>query len=298
MYRKPRFHGADLPVDRLLGVGVRRLNCPPSAVWLCGLLLGRSRAERFAEAPVRLRQDKCLHLPVLMSRRKLEGGETVGWLDESDFKFGCPRCGKVTYHNAGFGGLLGNPKSSDYLYVVQQLGIVRCETPVTQSGCGYQFGVDPSALYCRCTCGRVSQWTAQELEKGPLYRCECSQIFYVDSSARSSVRFRCDRSGYEHFHLAEVGEGSLQTACGLFTPHDIARLSVPNFAGRLETAVLPRAHRPDAIAMIRDLVSRYSGGSSAIDEFRSGSFGLRRATYRRVIVTAAGLLAEEVIFES
>jgi hypothetical protein len=203
------------------------------------------------------------------------------------FKWACPRCGYKVYACP-----VSWPKKSMAEHLYKDMCVIRCESPVLGLGCGFLFGVDPFRVYCRCTCGHLTSYARGEFIGH--WICECGKPYTIQRFDDPLVHFSCGVPNHNHVYSVprNFDQERLETDCKTFSIGEVANLALPNFVDRLETAVLSivfeKQIQQAQMERLREI--------GHLADFRLS--GIRRASYRRVVVTNEGVLAEEIVLES
>ena len=244
--------------------------------------------------------------------RYLTGRNSAKFLE-----FQCPRCGNVEsylpdfFSTSGCGGTCGR--------------------------CSFQYGLHPESIYFRCICGigvrGIGIDSINPLEEFH-WRCDaCSGLMFVSEPSASICAYLCEESGCDSvynfsFNKAKnLIEGSFLCSCGrrirpplnrirqavnlkcpgcsqvwkvknedrLWCGHGLNRFK---FESRLLPNIIDRVEAPlVSTGMSNELAYRERLSVQTGQLERRLGAEPRRITYRRVIVTPQGVLAEELILE-
>lgn len=213
---------------------------------------------------------------------------TSSLIGDDYYNWSCPRCSyKVHNHGSDFW-----PTKAMAERIYKELKVVKCQSPLLGTGCGYVFGVDPFLVYCRCTCGVLISF-----EPGKFlghWKCSCGKLYTLQKHDDPQVHFSCGVSQHNHIYSVprDFRELEYRTECKVFKPKDIAALALPNFIDRLEVAVLSKVFEKQ----VQQAKLERANEISLLNKMQLNS--ARRISYRRVIVTSDGIFAEELILEN
>jgi len=215
---------------------------------------------------------------------------------DSYFRWRCPSCGRQIYPE-------GRPRSrgkAEQYY--KELNMLTCS-------CGWTFGTNPEIPYLRCVCN--SLWGIKSLgEVVGVWTCDnCSRRLGVQRKDDTKVFFTCPckRPGCNTYFNLERAELQDRERNGILTNIGCERayekslavsgllsLQIPNYVDRLETAILPMVVEHE---LERQSERQLKAHLAALGYEGPSASRPGRITYRRIVITNEGTLAEELIIE-